>query len=395
MEVRILPVRVPIVLVALTGLSVFTPQAFANMPEISGRLQIDYASEDRARETGDVDRFDLRRFRLGLEGEVTSKLSYEFEIDIDDDGVIELEDAYLNFESGDGPFIRFGQFNTPNSLDEQTSSRFLAVFERAGFVDAFDLGRQVGVLGGFEREDWRIEAGLFGANLKDGDLSQVTSLAARAVYSPAFGETGRFHLGASFRTREFTASVEPIAFSGPAFSRSDDELIETPSAYGDDLFVGLEVATLWNTSWIASEAGLLRATESSDSSRKSDFSGVYAEIGHFIGGRRTYRSGKFKRPKIDRPLSQGGAGGLSLVLRYDHLDLADGFASSGARDTWIAGMEWWPEDNLHVGINIYRAEAGEEEEVGSRSPPFDAAHVGSRQTTGSATGLLARLQFDF
>ena len=391
-----MPVRVAIALAALTALSALTAPAFANMPEVSGRLQIDYTSEDRAGDATDAERWGLRRFRLGLEGEVTSNLNYEIELDIDEEGIIEIEDACLKYKSGDGRFVRLGQFNTPNSLDEQTSSRFLTVFERAGFVAAFDLGRQMGVLGGFESGDWRVEAGLFGANLEEGDINQVTSLAGRAVYSPAFGETGRVHLGASFRTRDHAASVDPIAFSGRAFSRSGYDLIETPAAYGDDLFFGLEVAALWKRSWVASEWGMLRATEALDTSRDTNFSGVYAEIGHFIGGWRTYKAGKFKRPEIDHPLSEGGRGAVSLVLRFDHLDLDDGSAASGARDTWIAGMEWWLEDNLHLGINVYGTESAVQSILPSSvAGATSVSGIGSATGSDSLSGMLARFQFDF
>ena len=44
----------------------------------------------------------------------------------------------------DGLSLRVGNFKTPNSLDEMTSSRFLTFLERAAFVETLDLDRQIG-----------------------------------------------------------------------------------------------------------------------------------------------------------------------------------------------------------------------------------------------------------
>jgi phosphate-selective porin OprO/OprP len=56
---------------------------------------------------------------------------------------VDITDAYIEY---DGPviepgFVRIGQFKTPNSLEEQTSARFITFMERAAFTDAFDFDR--------------------------------------------------------------------------------------------------------------------------------------------------------------------------------------------------------------------------------------------------------------
>jgi phosphate-selective porin OprO and OprP len=77
-----------------------------------------------------------RAARLGIEGTVWKDFGYRFEVDFADDGV-EIKDAYIQYDGGGvepARYIRVGQYKTPNSLEELTSSRFITFMERAAIT---------------------------------------------------------------------------------------------------------------------------------------------------------------------------------------------------------------------------------------------------------------------
>lgn len=368
--------------------------AFASKPEFSGRLQLDYATAEAGRLEIDLQEGALRRFRIGVKGRVGDALSYKTEIDIKEDGELVLEDAYVEWQTAGGQFLRLGQFNTPNSLDEQTSSRFLATFERAAFVDAFEFGRQLGLSTGVQTETWTVEAGTFVANLENGGVDGSITFAGRASYSPSFSDSARLHLGASFRHRDQGSEAEAYTYRQHPYTRLTGPVIAAPAEFSSDLFVGFEGAVLWQSSWLASEVGSVRVDPVSGFESHDSYTGIYGEMGHFLGGRRTYQSGAFTRPVIDHPVSRGGPGAVSIALRYDHLNLSQSSDAGGTLDTFIAAIEWWPEDNIHLGINVYHAESEQGATPVQLTPFLGEAPVKGR-SDASIGGILARFQFDF
>jgi phosphate-selective porin OprO/OprP len=104
-----------------------------------------------------------------------------------------------------------------------TSSRFLTFLERAAFVDAFELDRQIGAGVIFARDPvangwgwgYTLSAGIFGPTTEDDEvyLQDVKTGAARATVAPIDREVNGvhqvLHLGASWRTREFGRPAQP------------------------------------------------------------------------------------------------------------------------------------------------------------------------------------------
>ncbi len=179
--------------------------------KVRGRLQTDYNAIDQDFDiTGrpDVSAAELRRARLGVEGVVFYDVAYKFEVDFANDEVA-IKDAYVEYNGlADGLSLRAGNFKTPNSIDEMTSSRFLTFLERAAFVDAFALDRQIG--GGiiYAKEHFTLSAGIFGPFAEDDEayLKDVKTGAARATVAPINRDVNGVHqvvhLGASWRMRE-------------------------------------------------------------------------------------------------------------------------------------------------------------------------------------------------
>jgi len=128
--------------------------------------------------------------------------------------------------------------------------------------------------------------------------------------------------------------------------------------------------------WAAAEYAILDASGSGDNP-DANFGGGYVEAGIMFGGRRTYKSsgGTYNRMEVDNPLGEGGMGAVSLVARYDMLDLEDN-GYLGQLDTIVLGVDWLPTKNTRLRLNYFDADA----EDGFAE---------------SASGFNARLGFDF
>ena len=79
--------------------------------------------------------------------------------------------------------------------------------------------------------------------------------------------------------------------------------------------------------------------------------------------------------KVDNPLGEGGMGAVSLVARYDTLDLEDN-GYLGKLDTIVIGADWLPTKNTRLRINYFNSDA-------------------ENGFADSASGINARLGFDF
>ena len=137
--------------------------AWKGAPEISGeggwsfkprgRIQVD-AGLVRAPESASYsDGFgsELRRARLGVEGDIPGGFGYKLEVDFAGD-VVAVTDALLTYESG-GFLLTAGQHNNFQSLDELTSDLHTPFLERAAFTDAFGFERRVGISAQYAGKD--------------------------------------------------------------------------------------------------------------------------------------------------------------------------------------------------------------------------------------------------
>ena len=90
--------------------------------------------------------------------------------------------------------------------------------ERAGFTDAFGLGRRVGIAASTRRDTWTFMAGLFAGNINDtaerGRLG-CRGAGARGTQSTTIDLT--VHLGGSLRYRERGKDPKPASLSPTPF----------------------------------------------------------------------------------------------------------------------------------------------------------------------------------
>ncbi len=360
-------------------------------PTLSGRLVLDYAFADADVTDLNLRAGEVRTARLGVEGE-NGPLAYEIEFATDSTGTVSVTDAHGSYAINDAWTLRVGQFRTPNSLDEQTSQRFTSFFERAAFTDAFEFDRRlgIGVLNAGERHTFT--AGIFAANVNDTALDEGVAAAARFTFQPVKTETLNTHLGASVRLREKGEDQALYRYRQRAYVRDPGRIISTGSIADADQFIGIEGALIASKkSWVAAEYGLLTADTATD---EAQLNGGYVEIGHAFGGEKSYKKGKWDRPKVAAPVTEGGRGAVLVTARYDRLDQTDGAINGGELETILLGADWYLTPNVRAGINAFQADAAFGTTNSGLGPDFAAARTAG-QTGDKVTGAVLRLQFDF
>ncbi len=364
--------------------------------KVIGRVQLDYSFVDADISGADWNAGELRRLRLGVAGKYGDNVKYKFELNTNSSGDVNLEDGYVQWAPTGGDWnVKAGQFKTPNSLDEQTSSRFITTLERAAFTDAFEFNRRLGVTLNAKGKNYTLSAGIFGDNVNISNQQEGYALAARGTLNPVKNDDTLVHLGASVRYRNVGSIQGDIRYRQRPASHIPGRIISTGAIAGSDVFVGAEAAAIHKNFWAAGEYGVTFADCSAAAAcADPTLQGGYAEVGAVIGGRKTYKSGKWNRPKVDNPVTDGGMGALAFVARFDTIDLSDSSVNGGSFNSCILGADWWATKYTRLGVNIFRVDA----DLGSSTSGLDtnfAALVTTAAPMEDVTGVMLRAQWDF
>lgn len=362
--------------------------------DIGGRVQMDWSIVDADAANMNWNATELRRLRLNVSGKIGDTVKYKVELNTNSSEDINVEDAYLQWAPNGGSFnVKLGQFKTHNSLDELTSSRFITALERSAFTDAFEFNRRIGLAVNTSGDNYTLSAGIFGDNLSTTSAEEGSAASARGTFTPIKDDDLLVHLGASVRLRKTGDTQSDLRYRQRPVSHIPSRIISTGRIAEKDTFYGVEAAAIMGQFWASGEYGVTDADCPSCSNDPS-FNGMYLEGGAFLGGAKTYKGGKFNRPKVDNPITDGGMGAFSVFARYDTLDLDDSAIDGGELDTIVVGLDWWPVKNARIGVNYFDASAN----LGTSTSGLDSAFAAL--VTGSVTeedvsGFNLRAQFDF
>lgn len=382
---------------AMSAAAAFCTPAAADTPtaKFSGRVMLDYNLAEADTADLDVSSGETRRIRLGVSGDFSKAIGYKAELHTDSSGDVVATDAYLDFKLVPGWKVRAGQMKTPNSLDEQTSSRFISTYERSAFTDAFGLDRRLGVMAMNSGDQHTVSVGVFGENLEANAADGGTAIAARGTYAFDLGGDDLVHVGASVRHREQGDDSGLIRYRQRAFAHIPGRAISTGSIADSDTFLGVEAAAIVSNFWAAAEFGRTDADCAACTGGEMELQGHYLEAGVFLKGRRAYSGGKFDRPDVDKALGEdGGFGALALVARVDSIDQnADGI-DGGGLDTFVLGADWWPTDRVRLGLNAFWSDVSLGASTSGLDPAF-ASQVALGTESDDVSGVVVRLQFDY
>jgi len=302
-------------------------------------------------------------------------------------------DLWTEYRPGGGKWgIRAGQFKTPNSLDEQTSSLYSTTAERAAITDSFDLDRRFGIALTGTGERFTAMAGVFAGNISDNVRHEGHAAAARVTFVPWRNEDWTGHLGLSVRWREGGGDNPLLRYRQRPYAHQSGAILYTGSVFDSETLVMGEAAVLHGHSWAAAE--LAGADASLTAGGHAQLGGGNAEVGHVFGGHRTLNHGRFEETVIDRPVSEGGAGALTIAARMDTIDLSDGAVDGGQMTSEILAFTWSLNRNFQLRLDLFNADAGLGNMTGGLDPVFAAA-VAAGIGNETVSGTTLRFQASF
>lgn len=354
-----------------------------------GRLHVDAGtfSQDQAnkKQVGDAENgMDIRRLRMGLEGEGFDIFFYRVDVDfVTFDAATKTRptvfDAYLDTQQL--PVIgnlRVGHFREPFSLERLGSTNDLPFMERSNAVNTLSPFRNLGVMAfdWNESETATWAYGVFNENTNEfgEDMHDRTGVAGtgRATWLPWYDEEaeGRYllHLGASYsyrrlgnnKERSFGVTPETIIKQGSTsgFTRTPN-FVDTGSLLMSDYHVaGCEFATVLGSFCLQGEYIFLAGQAASVKAVPKKFSqnvllhGGYVEATYWLTGEnRNYlrKQGifgavtphtNFFSVKTDEG-RQTGSGAWELATRVSTLDLNDANIKGGQLTDVSVGLNWY------------------------------------------------------
>lgn len=331
---------------------------------VLGRLQVDGGA------LGDEDNFykndnaaELRRARLGVEGEFLEGWAYKLETDFANNS-LSVKDAFIQYSGKpvEPAYVRVGQFKTPNSLEQLTSDLYTTFMERSAIIDAFNLDYQIGLGSGVSGASWGVDGGLFGQNTSDQDNNEGYALAGRGHYAFLYGpeDSGDVvHLGASVRYRNFdndSFDNEVQYRQRPFFHFTGTRSVDTGTitdAEGD-VWAGAEFAWVNGPFSIQSEVANTALQRNNGEDDADNLWGGYLGASYFLTGEhRPYdpKQGVFGRVKVEHPLQDGGRGAWEVGARADYIDLNNEGVKGGEQISYIAGVSWYPNDFIRLMLD--------------------------------------------
>ncbi len=333
-----------------------------NYFKLRGRAYFDVADIDWASpfSAAPSDGEEWRTARLGIEGRV-GPVKYVAEFDFSGDDV-DPKDVHITWSLPEGS-IRFGNFKTMNSLEEQTSSRYITFMERGMATDLFALDRRIGVAYYWNNENFTASAGIFGGRMDDNfafrEADDSSVIAGRVSWSDRDEAGNLFHVGGSFRHLDYDTAgtrvrVRPNAHLSNRFRAADYRAGSAMGTANSSNLFQAEAAMISGP--FHAHAELARMSLDGPAG-DSAFTSGFVNAGWFITGEsRAYKSssGTFARTSPDNPVSAGGTGAWEVAARYDHADMGD--AGLGNYSTWTLGVNWHPEKHVRILANIVDGE---------------------------------------
>jgi phosphate-selective porin len=326
------------------------------------------------------DRFDLRRLRAGVEGEVLNVVQFEVEYDFREDDY-PLRDAFADVRTSRALQIRAGKFKLPFSREELTGSMNLDFAFRSRAADQLSPGRAVGAMAHGRFFDRRVQyqVGLFrqdGENTRRNPLridaasadSEDPALASNEASAATWAARGTVRGGGALSAFEVGAALTSgnipegrnsargrMVFGGgffPAFEVA-----------GRRQRLGLEADYEVSRGSIAAEWMRVRDERLGQGFDNQDLDPL---IGHgwYIAGT-WLAAGTKPGDNPDQPASRAGA--IEIVARYEGLRFGGGTGGDEPSRSpravvilpnehrgWTWGANWYVNQLIRVQGNIIR-----------------------------------------
>jgi phosphate-selective porin OprO/OprP len=334
--------------------------------KIGGSIWAEYHWYDE-QERAD-NRFDIRKARVRMSGQIVNWLQYYAEYEFKGDAARHMTDVYVEWVVSKPARLRGGQFKEPFSLEWQSPDRAIMFAERSM---GYYLGpkRDVGLmaLGGFNRDMVNFGLGVFNGNGEYGSTRGPTrdepEFTGRIVIKP-FAKTSinaikQFQIGASGSTKKIDPSTINLT-------------VKTTGMFGTSLNIynlnanakfgiiqtadlrqryGLEGAWAWGPAAVSGEYIHLQYTglnTSTGSPHNAIFSDWYVMGAWCITGEDISLSGGVINPVAPKKpfsISSRNFGGLAIAARADNFkgdpDWIRPYESVRWCDSYTGALNWF------------------------------------------------------
>ncbi len=309
----------------------------------------------------------IRRARFAVKGQITKDWYGEVDLDFAN-GTCELKDAIIEFSGIKNIAIKAGNFKEDFSMEQTTSSRYLAFMERPMVIKALVPSRHIGLQVEYLRDHFRASGGMFFQtvagteeitnvedNNKDYGRSQGYSFTGKVGYMPYTKDRKAglyFGVKASYRTPKTDEAVGD--YGGARYSTRNSTSINRKKYLDTDVIkdvnhtviYGLESAGYYGpfryqTEYIANHTSALV--------NSYKFDGYYAQIGCLLfGGQQRFNvsEGEFTQPSRGKKW-----GDLELMLRHDYLTLNDKDIFGGSGQNYTVGLNFYVNNAVKFVLN--------------------------------------------
>jgi phosphate-selective porin OprO/OprP len=314
----------------------------------------------------------VRRARFAVKAKINDQWYGEIDTDFSN-GLFELKDAVVQYTGLKDFAFKAGNFKEDFSMEQTTSSRYLAFIERPMVVQTFSPSRHLGVQAEYTRSWWRASFGVFGQvidnletltyvqdNNKDYGRDEGLSYTAKINVMPVSADRTRglhFGLAASYRTPKTDAED----YGGSRYSCRnstsinrkkylDTDVIKNVKA---DLLYGLELAGFckglrFQSEYIGNETRVTKDAAPDNAATKR-FGGWYAQAGYLLfGGQHRYDSGS---GEFTQPSRGHKWGDVELLARYDYIDLNSENITGGSGQNYTLGATYYINNSVKFVLN--------------------------------------------
>jgi phosphate-selective porin OprO/OprP len=311
----------------------------------------------------------IRRARFAAKTNLTPNWYGEIDLDFSN-GVLELNDAYIQYDFRNGLAFRTGNFKERFSMSQTSSSRYLNFLERAMVVTAFAPSRHVGLEGSYSGQYFVASTGVFFSEVEDAEMrtfvednnkdygrDEGASITAKLALQP-FGDNKDHgvHVAYAYSHRNPKTSVDPAEYGGIRYSTRSLSSINRKKYLDTDVIPNFDHSVLNNIEVAAYYKGLGFQSEyiTNQVHRKANqptlnFKGFYAQAACLLfGGHQFYNK---TEAEFSQPYRGKKWGDVELAFRYDNIDMDDKTINGGAAEAYTAGVNFYASKNVRFQLN--------------------------------------------
>ncbi len=306
---------------------------------------------------------EIRRMRFAIKA--TLWKNFIAEIDFDFAGnEVDIKDAYLGYRV-ESTMFKVGNFRSPFSLEEVTTSRYISFIER-GLPNAFPTGRLLGLAGYKWGRNWQIAGGIFGQEPGDTDdealddeeelekADEGYAIVGRFTIAPLYKGNNVIHVGGSYAyktTDAYTEKMKFKAYDESKISHLRFLYLKEKNVDHTSMF-GLEAVLHFGPFHVQAEYMKAGVTRLADSGKPNfSVSGGYVFASYFLTGESMpYYADQGEFGRIF-PKSKKGA--VELLARYSWINLNDFEADidAGEGKNFTLGLSYYLNPNYKIMFN--------------------------------------------